>query len=233
MFRGQHGWGHGFDWAGFRPGFGGPGCGGPGFSGPGFGGAGYGGPGFGGPGFGDAGGPGFGPAYGGPGHGGPGAHWFGGHGFGARRRKWAVRATAALLLDGPANAEQIVQRVSELTGGSFTPPREAAEFAIAILAGRGLATVDNGVATLTDFGRGKLASRGITPETAHAFLARAAQFVDVIKIRRELFELGGLARTITWSGTDEQKAKLAEAKSKVLAALSEAKRSLYSALAEG
>lgn len=195
-----------------------------GFSGgPGFGWGGFG-PGFGGPGFG---GPGFGQ-YGGPGFGGPG---FGGHGFG-HRRKWAARATAAILLDGPADAAQIVQRVSELADGAFTPPREAAEAAIAMLAGRGMVTVDNGVATLTEVGKNQLAWRGVTPQTAHAFLARAAQFADVIKIRKELFELGGLARTITWSGTDEQKEKLAEAKSKVLSAITEAKKSLYSALAQ-
>ena len=55
---------------------------------------------------------------------------------------------------------------------------------------------------------------------------------DVIKIRWGLFELAGLARTIVWSGTDEQKAKLAEARTKVLTAINEAKQSLHSALAE-
>jgi hypothetical protein len=209
---------------------GGPGWGGPGFGGHGFGGHGFGGPGFGGPGFG---GPGFGgPGFGGPGFGGHGGHGGrGGHGFG-RRRKRAVIGTAALLLDGPANAEQIVQRVSEATDGAFSPPQGIVEVAIGLLAGRGFVTVDDGVATLTELGTNVLAWKGISSETIHAFLGRAGKFGDVAKIRWGLVELGGLARTIVWSGTDAQKEKLAEARTKVLTAITEAKQSLHAALAE-
>src|ERR1700734_15030 len=95
--------------------FGGPGFGGPGFGGPGFGGPGWGGHGQGGQGF--------------------GGHW-GRPGPGGRRKRLVV-GTAALLLDGPANAEQIVQRVSEATDGAFAPPQEIVELAIGKLAGRG------------------------------------------------------------------------------------------------
>lgn len=194
------------------------------------GGPGFGGPGFGGPGWGGHSGPAFG--FGGPG--GPGSGGAGGPKSGGRRSrlKRAAFGTLALLLDGPADAAQIVQRTTEATHGAFTPPQEVAELAIGLLAGRGLVTVDNGVATLTELGRNLLAWRGVSSETAHAFFARAAQFGDVIKIRKEFRELAGLARTITWSGTDEQKAKLTEAKANVLAALTEAKKSLYGALAE-
>jgi hypothetical protein len=188
--------------------------GGFGHGGAGFGpfGAGFGGPGFGGGGFG---GPGFG---------------FGGHGFG--RGKVAAVATAALLLDGPADAEEITRRVSEATDGAFTPPDGAAEIGIGLLAGRGLATVEDGVATLTEFGESILAWRGISSETAHAFLARASKFAGVFQLRKELAEIGGLARTIMWSGTDEQKEKLEEARTKILTAVGEAKKSLYTALAQ-
>ncbi|HZC94300.1 MAG TPA: hypothetical protein VE400_27310 [Mycobacterium sp.] len=197
------------------PGFGGPGFGGPGFGGPGFGGHGWGGPGFGGPGWG--------------GHG-PGGHGPGGHGFGPRKR--VLVGTAALLLDGPANAEQIVQRVSEATDGAFAPPQEIVELAIGRLAGRGFVSVSDGVATLTELGTNVLQWKGISSETIHAWLAQAGKFGDVAKIRWGLFELAGLARTIHWSGTDAQKAKLAEARTKVLTAITEAKQSLHSALAE-
>jgi hypothetical protein len=200
---------------------GGPGWGGPGWGGPGFGGPGWGGPGFGGPGFG-------GPGFGGHGWGGPG---FGGHGFGGPRKR-VVIGTAALLLDGPANAAQIVQRVSEATDGALTPPEGIVELAIGHLAGRGFVTVSDGVATLTEQGTNVLAWKGITSEGIHARLAQAAKFGDVIKIRWGLVELAGLARTIAWSGTDAQKAKLAEARTKVLTAITEAKKSLHSALAE-
>jgi hypothetical protein len=195
---------------------GGPGWGGPGWGGPGFGGPGFGGPGFGGHGFG--------------GHG-PGGHGPGGHGWGGRRRRVVV-GTAALLLDGPANAEQIVQRVSEATDGAFAPPQEIVELAIGKLAGRGFVTVSDGVATLTELGRNVLQWKGISSESIHARLAQAGKFGDVAKIRWGLFELAGLARTIHWSGTDAQKEKLTEARAKVLTAITEAKQSLHSALAE-
>lgn len=204
-FAGGPGWG--------APGFGGPGFGGPGFGGPGSASPGWGGPGFGGHGWG--------------GHGGPGGPGFGG------RHKRVVVGTAALLLDGPANAEQIVQRVSEATDGAFAPPQGIVELAIGKLAGRGFVTVDDGVASLTELGRNVLQWKGISSETIHARLAQAGKFGDVAKIRWGLFELAGLARTIHWSGTDAQKEKLAEARTKVLTAITEAKQSLHGALAEG
>ena len=147
-------------------------------------------------------------------------------------RKRVVIGTAALLLDGPANAEQIVQRVSEATDGALTPPQGIVELAIGHLAGRGFVTVSDGVATLTEQGTNVLAWKGISSEGIHARLAQVAKFGDVIKIRWGLFELAGLARTIVWSGTDAQKEKLAEARTKVLTAITEAKQSLHSALAE-
>ena len=209
--------------------FGGGFSGGPGWGGPGFGGHGWGGPGFGGPGFG---GPGFGgPGFGGQGFGGHGWGGHGGHGFGGPRKRIVV-GTAALLLDGPANAAQIVQRVSEATDGALTPPEGFVELAIGHLAGRGFVTVSDGVATLTEQGTNVLAWKGVTSEGIHARLAQVAKFGDVIKIRWGLVELAGLARTIVWSGTDAQKAKLAEARTKVLTAITEAKKSLHSALAE-
>jgi hypothetical protein len=202
---------------GFFGGFGGPGFGGgPGGFGGGFGG---------GPG-------GFGGGFGGGHDHGHGGGHSGGPGRGRHFLKRAAFVTAALLLDGPADAAQIVQRVSDATEGAFTPPQDVAELAIGLLAGRGVVTVDGGVATLTEFGRNLLAWRGVSSETAHAFLGRAAKFGDVFKIRRELFEVAGLARTITWTGTDEQKQQLAEARTKVLEALREAKKTLHRVLGE-
>lgn len=95
-----------------------------------------------------------------------------------------------------------------------------------------MVTVDNGVATLTEFGESLLKWRGVSSETAHAFLKRAGKFGDVFKIRREMAEFAGLARTITWTGTDEQKEQLAEARTKVLEALREAKKTLHRVLGE-
>lgn len=181
--------------------------------------------GFGGAGFGP-----FGHGFGGPGFGGPGFGGGFGPGFGGRG-KLAAAATAALLLDGPADAAEVTRRISEATDGAFTPPEGAAEIGIGLLAGRGLATVEDGEATLTELGENLLAWRGINTDTAHAFLAQASKFAGFLKLRKEFFELGGLARTIVWSGTDEQKEKLEEARTKILAAVTDAKKSLYAALA--
>ncbi len=194
------------------------------FGGPGFGGPGFGGPGFGGPGFGGGWGHRHEKDWGQGGFGGPG---------GRPGLKRAAFVTAAMLLDGPADAAQVVQRVSDATEGAFTPPQDLAELAIGLLAGRGMVTVDDGVANLTELGRNVLAWRGVSSETARAFLGRAAKFGDAVKIRREMFEFGRLARTIAWTGTDEQKQQLAEARTKVLEAVTEAKRALYRALGEG
>ena len=130
------------------------------------------------------------------------------------------------------SAEQIVQRVSEATDGAFAPPQEIVELAIGKLAGRGFVSVDDGVATLTELGRNVLQWKGISSESIHARLAQAGKFKDVAKIRWGLVELVGLARTIHWSGTDAQKEKLAEARTKLLTAITEAKQSLHAALAE-
>ena len=183
---------------------------------------------FGGPGgFGGGFGPGGFGGFGGGGFGGPGA------GKGPWFLKRAAFGTAAVLLDGPATAAQVIERVSAATDGALNPPEDIVELAIALLAGRGLVTVDDGVASLTDLGRQLLAFRGVTSETAQLFFKKAGKFADVFKIRKELFEVAGLARTIAFTGTDEQKAKLAETRGRVLAALTEAKKELHRVLADG
>jgi hypothetical protein len=199
--------------AGFGPGFGG------GF-GPGFGGFG---PGAGGPG---ACGPGFGGGFGGGFGAGAGHHFFKG------RIKRAAIAAAALLQEGPATAEQLSQRVSEITDGAFAPPVDKVEFVLSLLAARGGATVEDGVATLTEFGEQLLAWRGVSSETVRAFLGQAGKFGDVIKLRKDLFELAGLARTIKFTGNDAQKADLTAAVTTLSAAVAEAKKALYRTLAD-
>ncbi len=201
---------------GFGPGGFGPGGGPGGFGGPG----GPGGPG----GFGGFGGPG-GPGFGGPGFGGG----WGGPGPGGPFKKAAV--VAALLLDGPADAAEVVKRISKASHGAIKPPKERAELLLSVMAGKGVVTLDNGVATLTELGRNLLAWRGINADTARAMLAQAEKFADVVKIRRELKATAELARTITWTGTDEQKQTLKGAKASILAAIKEAKRSLHESLA--
>jgi hypothetical protein len=202
--------------------FGGFGPGGPGFGG-------WGGPGIGG----EWGGGGFGPAgFGGGWGGGPGSGGPGGldrQGFGGPFKKAAV--VGGLLLDGPADAGEVVKRLSKASHGVVKPPKERVELLLGVMAGKGVVTLDDGEATLTELGRNLLAWRGINADTARALLAQAEKFGDVFKIRRELKATADLARTITWTGTDEQKETLKKARASILAAIAEAKRSLHESLA--
>ena len=88
------------------------------------------------------------------------------------------------------------------------------------------------IATLTEFGEQLLAWRGVSSETVQAFLGQAGKFGDVIKLRKDLFELAGLARTIKFTGNDAQKADLTAAVATLSAAVAEAKKALYRTLAD-
>lgn len=196
----------------------------------------------GGPGFGSWGGPGMGGEWGGGGFGAsmPGDGWglgpgFGGTvgpdrpGFGGPFKKAAV--VGGLLLDGPADAAEVVKRLTKASHGAVKPPAERVELLLAMMAGKGVVTLDNGEATLTELGRNLLAWRGINADTARGLLAQAGKFGDVFKIRRELKATADLARTITWTGTDDQKKTLKKARAAILAAITDAKRSLHESLA--
>ena len=171
--------------------------------------------------------PGAGGGWGGPGFGG--ADGPDRPGFGGPFKKAAV--VGGLLLDGPADANEVVKRLSKASGGAVKPPKERVELLLAVMAGRGVVTLDDGQAALTELGRNLLAWRGINADTARALLAQAEKFGDVFKIRKELKATADLARTITWTGTDEQKTTLKKARASILAAITEAKRSLHESLA--
>lgn len=142
------------------------------------------------------------------------------------------RATvvAALLLEAPATAAELVERVTAATDGAIAPPVANAELTLGFMAGRGLVTISDGTAALTELGRNILAWRGVNADTARAILGRFAQLGDLIQIRKALLETATLGKTITTTGTAEQKAALAEAKAAILASVLEAKKSLYAAL---
>ncbi len=142
------------------------------------------------------------------------------------------RATvvAGLLLEAPATAAEIVARVTAATDGAIAPPVANAELTLGFMAGRGLVTIVDGTANVTELGRNILAWHGVNADTARAILGRFAQLGDVIQIRKELLQTASLGKTITTSGTAEQKAVLAEAKAAILASVVEAKKSLHAAL---
>ena len=177
--------------------------------------------------------PGVGADLNGAGFGGPKSSdgWADRPGSGGPFKKAAV--VAGLLLEGPADAAEMVKRLSEYSHGAVQPPKDRVGLLLAVMAGKGVVTIDNGEATLTELGRNLLAWRGINADTARALLAQAEKFGDVFKIRRELKATADLARTITWTGTDEQKKALKTARASILTAITEAKRSLHESLAAG
>lgn len=138
---------------------------------------------------------------------------------------------AGLLLDGPATAAELVERVSTASEGALVPPVEHAELTLGFMAGRGLVTISDGTASLTDLGQNILAWRGVNADTARAILSKFAQLGDVIHIRKALLETASLGRTIATTGTADQKAALAAAKAAILTSVVEAKKSLHAALA--
>lgn len=182
--------------------------------------------------------PGFGPgvppfAFGGPhfGAGSPACGVGGGPGGGLLPPP-AIIGTAAMLLAGPADAEQIVHRVSEATDGVLQPPRDTVELALGLLAGRGVVTVSDGVATLTELGQGLLTFQGISSETARVFLVRIAPFAEAMDFQRELFEFAELATGILRAGTDGQKRQVADAKSGIRSAVKDGRQKLHHVLAD-
>lgn len=144
----------------------------------------------------------------------------------------AIIGTAAMLLAGPADAAQVVQRVSEATDGALQPPPEAVELAIGLLAGRGVVTVRDGTATLTELGQNLLNFQGISIETARALLVRFAPFAEAMDFQKELFEFAGLAGVIHRTGTDDQKQQVVDAKASIRAAVKEGRQKLHRTLAD-
>jgi DNA-binding PadR family transcriptional regulator len=155
---------------------------------------------------------------------GPGSHG----GRGGRAPRGDVRTAVLLLLaEEPMHGYQLMQAISERSGGSWTPSPGAIYPTLNQLEDEGLVTVTaeagRKLATLTDTGREHIAAR--RESWPDPFAGRDASQPGA-DLRGLLHQLGGAVRQVAVSGTDAQLTAAATI-------LAEARRSLYQLLADG
>ncbi|MFL6139735.1 MAG: PadR family transcriptional regulator [Frankiaceae bacterium] len=145
-----------------------------------------------------------------------------------RASRGDVRAAILLLLaEEPMHGYQLMQAISDRTGGRWTPSPGAVYPAISQLEDEGLVTVtaDAGrkLVALTDAGREHLAAHREAWGDPYAGYGAAGPGGD---LRGLLAQLHEAARVVARTGTDAQRSAAA-------AILAEARRSLYLLLADG
>ena len=171
---------------------------------------------------------GFGPGFGGPG--GFGGHPFGKHGRGhGRARRGDVQpAILALLAEQDMHGYQIIQELTERSGGAWTPSPGSVYPTLQMLEEGGLVTgaEQDGkrVYTITDTGRAELEQRteaaGGTPPWLDG-----GKLDGFGQLRQSVFKLIGAAKQVAVSGNGEHVAA-------ATAIVDEARRKLYHLLAE-
>jgi DNA-binding PadR family transcriptional regulator len=151
----------------------------------------------------------------------------GGSGRGPRARRGDVRAAIlALLAEEPRNGYQIMQELSERSGGAWRPSPGSIYPALQQLEDEGLVTVEEvdgrKAYSLTDAGREEVAAR--TEEQAPWDAVSASAGDGVIELRDLAWQLGAAVMQVAHSG---DKAQLDEAKK----ILSDARKAVYKILA--
>jgi DNA-binding PadR family transcriptional regulator len=171
--------------------------------------------------FGPWGGP-FGP--GGPGFG-PG---FGRHHRGGRARRGNVRAAIlALLAERPMHGYEMIQELTNRTGGVWRPSPGSVYPALQMLEDEGLISSQEAegkrLFSLTEAGRAEAERQGST----QAPWDEVTEGVDPtnLKLRDTAFQVGAAVMQVATAGSEAQKARALEV-------LSEARRRIYSILAE-
>ncbi len=179
----------------------------------------------------------WGPAMGGPwrawGPGGPGRGWpFGPDGGGPRTRagRGDVRSAILLLLsEEPRHGYQIIQDITERSGGAWKPSPGSVYPALSALQDEGLVDdekVDGRrVFSLTDAGRDHVAQRADDLAAVFATNSADAEHEDVTDLRQLLFAVGAAAVQVVSTGTPHQVAA-------ARAVLQGARRDLYRLLAD-
>ena len=166
---------------------------------------------------------------GGPGHGWP----FGPDGGSAPRARAGrgdVRtAILALLSEEPRHGYQIIQDITERSGGAWKPSPGSVYPALSALQDEGLVDDEKiegrRVFALTEAGRAHVADRA--DELSHVFDANSAEAEadEVTDLRQLLFSVGAAAVQVVTSGSPEQVAGARKV-------LSQARRDLYRLLAD-
>jgi len=168
-------------------------------------------------------------------HRGPcGPHGHGPHGhpfgrFGQRARRGLIRsAVLTLLTERPMHGYEIMQQLEERSGGHWRPSPGSVYPTLQMLEDEGLVKSEEvegkRVFSLTD--QGKAEAETMAGEEGAAPWAHEGPADPRHKLRHAVFQLGGAAKQIGIAGSDAQ---VEEA----LAILAEARKRLYTLLAEG
>jgi DNA-binding PadR family transcriptional regulator len=163
------------------------------------------------------------------GWGGPRGRGFGGpFDSGRRAGRGDVRAAIlALLTEAPMHGYQVIQELSERSGGAWTPSPGSIYPALQLLQDEGLVTAaetdGRRVFTLTDAGRTEAAARGDGPLPWEA--AARSERDGFGQLRETLMQVGAAVRQVGAAASEEQVAKAVQV-------LSTTRRDLYRILAE-
>ena len=180
---------------------------------------------------------GYGRGYGGRGfgHGGPGGRGFGGFGPRGfmppgppRKRRGDVRtAILSLLSDSPSNGYGLIKSIAERSGGTWNPSPGSVYPTLQQLVDEELIeTIGEGRQTqfgLSEAGRTYVAEH--SEEIANVWQSSAERVQADAGMHESVAKLMGVVHQFRFAATDEQRAKAA-------AALDEARRTLYTILAD-
>ncbi len=167
------------------------------------------------------------------GRGGPGGPWgspWGGRGFGGPRRpRGDVRlAILALLAIEPMHGYQMIQEISERSGGRWQPSPGSVYPTLQALEDEGLVTADQSegkrVFTLTDQGREQVESLGDRAKAPWDLDGGGA--VGARALADQMRQLAAAFSQVLQAGSPDQHTR-------ALAVLDQARRSLYQILADG
>jgi len=163
---------------------------------------------------------------------GPGPHFgppgrMGGMG-GRRARRGNIRAAVlALLAERPMHGYEIMQELERRTSGNWRPSPGSIYPTLQMLSDEGLVSVEESdgrrLFSLTDSGRSELGSQD-SDAPWEEMSSEGDQAVN--KVRRALFQVVGATRQAASAGSEQQRAA-------VLEVLADARRRIYSILAEG
>jgi DNA-binding PadR family transcriptional regulator len=147
---------------------------------------------------------------------------------GRRARRGNIRAAVlALLVERPMHGYEIMQELERRTSGNWRPSPGSIYPTLQMLADEGLVSVEESdgrrLFSLTDAGRAESAGQG--PHSPWEEMSSEGD-PSLLKVRRALFQVIGATRQATAAGSEQQR-------NAVLEILSDARRRIYSILAEG
>ena len=156
-------------------------------------------------------------------------HWRGHRRHGGRARRGDVRAAIlALLAERPMHGYEVIRELSERTGGMWEASPGSIYPTLQLLEDEGLVSVEESEGrkqySLTDQGTAEAAQRSSSAAPWEEYTSGADP--ATVDLRRGVFQLLGAVKQVAETGTPEQVEK-------AQAVLADARKRVYSILAEG